>query len=177
MGKRKNKGNFKKNHEEVAEYKRFLANSTISPESTVPLENEMLRSSKELVNEEDSSNQDVPIKPKPARYKFFDWIKDNIFAAIITSIVLAASGLVIRHMVDLAVLNQRVSALEQQVESLVKDSATKEMMSLQLEKLEESINSNFTTSTGDIKIKLSEIEFEIEILRNSIEKSEKEVND
>lgn len=171
MGKRKNRGNLKKNREEVADYKRFLANSSISPESTVPGRNEMLMSSKELAEDEDSSSKDLPIKSKPLRYKFFDWLKENVFPVIITTVVVSVSGVVIKHMVDLAVLSQRVETLEKQVDSLVDDYVTQEILSLQLEKLEASINSDLTVSTSDIKLKLSEIEAEIEILKKDVEKN------
>lgn len=170
MGKRKNRGKLKKNWEEVADYKRFIANSSISPESTVPVKNEMLMSSKEFVDDEDSRSKDLPIKSKPLRYKFFDWIKENVFPVIITTIVVSVSGVAIKHMVDLAVLSQRVEALERQVDSLVDDYVTQEILSLQLDKLAASINSDLTVSTSDIKMKLAEIEAEIEILKNDVEK-------
>lgn len=170
MGKRKNRGNLKKNQEEVADYKRFIANSSISPESTVPVRNEMLISSKEFVDDEDSSSKNLPIKSKPLRYKFFDWVKENIFPVIITTAIVSVFGVVIGHMIDLAVLSQRVEALEKQVDSLVDDYVTQEILSLQLKNLEASINSDFTVSTSDIKLKLTEIEAEIKILKNDVEK-------
>ena len=160
MSKGKGKGPLKKNRSQLQQYKDFVSSSSYSPDSTIPSQNAMLIGSDEV----SSSNRDgelhgkESIKKTPFRYRFIDWIKANLFAAIITAIVVGVATTVIAHQVKIAVITQRIDYIESKIELIDAEDVEKDYLQLQLDLIKAEMSNDNTSSLNEINLKIKELE-------------------
>jgi len=167
-GHKKGKGQFKKTEAQRQGYKYFIANSLDSPDGTVPSQNAMLVGSDEI-NSNGRSEElygKETVKKTPFKYRFLDWIKANLFAAIITAVVIGIGTTVISHRVQIAVLSNQIEYIETEIENLKDDNVDKDSLSTQLELIKSDLNGNISLSFNDIKWQLKELEEKINNLEN-----------
>lgn len=169
--KSKGKRQLKKTPTEVKGYQNFIKESSYSPDSTVPVNNEFLQGSAEWGIHKEELDAPEKIKRTPAKYRFADWIKNNIFPTIITTIVVAIGSAVITHYVNIAVINQKIEHLENQVEQIEDDTVDKELLNSKLSEIESKLDSSYSLTLNDIKWQLKQLEEKISGL-SSVSKSE-----
>lgn len=165
MGK-KNRHNkqYKKTPADVKNYQNFINNSTDSPDSTIPVNNEYLQGSAELNSFDEELNTTSNIKKTPLKYRFMDWLKNNIFPTIITTIVIAIATATITHQVNIAVINQKIEYLETQVQQLKDGTVEKELLNSKLSEIEIKIKSSHSLELNDIKWQLKQLEDDVKEL-------------
>lgn len=158
------KRQLKKTRTEINSYQNFIKESSYSPDSTIPVNNEFLQGSAEwgIYNEE----LDAPkkIRKTPAKYRFTDWIKSNVFPTIITTIVIAIGGTVITHYVNIAVINQKIVHLENRVQQIEDSTVDKELLNSKLSEIESKLDSSYSLTLNDIKWQLKQLEEKISSL-------------
>lgn len=163
MGKKKS-GKFKKTQKEAQKYRDFLANSSFSPEDTVPVQNEMLQGSMEYDIEDEKINSSEKIRKTPFKYRVGDWFKKNIFPTIITTVIIAIGSAVVAHQVNLAVINKQIEYIEKRIEQIDTDFVEKDVLDLELKQIISDIDSSYSLTFNDIKWQLKEIEEKINSL-------------
>ncbi|MBQ3497652.1 MAG: hypothetical protein IJA87_00845 [Clostridia bacterium] len=163
MSRKRKKGNLKKNNSQLKEYNNFIMNSSFSPNSTIPITNNMLLGTAEFEDDNGELESSKEIKKTPLKYKAIDWLKQNIFPTIITTIVVAIGSTVLAHQISIAVVNEKIDNIKNKIEELEENSVNKEIFSLQLEDIEKNINSSYSITLNDIK-------WQIKILEEKIEK-------
>ncbi len=161
---KKKKGNFKKTPNQAQEYRDFIINSSYSPEGTVPVSNEMLQGSADRGFDEGKLESSDNIRRTPFRYRVGDWIKKNVFPAIIATILIAIGTAVIMHQVNLAVVNKQIEYIEKQLEQIDNDYVGKEEIQLRINEISSNIDSKLSITLNDIKWQLKEIEKQIDKL-------------
>ena len=117
MGK-KRKGKFAKSQAERHAYRNYVEKSNFAIMDTTPSNDGMLIGSDEVITSAEDFHSNDKIKKTPVKYRIIDFFKKNIFASILAAIIVAAAGTVIKHEVNLAVLTQRVSSIEHEIELL-----------------------------------------------------------
>lgn len=169
-GKRKG-GNYKKTPKQSQEYNSFIANSTYSPDATMPDANKMLSGTAEIYGQQEAEIERAdPIKKKSLKYRFWDWIKEHIFPTIITTVVIAIGTVLISHMVQIAVIEQKIEYLDEQIDMLSSETVDKEVLELQLDSLKKELESSSSLTLNDIKWQIKMLEEKI----NSLQPSESE---
>ncbi len=160
MSKGKGKRPIKKNRSQLQHYKDFVSSSSYSPDSTIPSQNVMLVGSDEVF----SSNRDgelhgkESIRKTPFRYRFIDWIKANLFAAIITAIVIGVATTVVTHIVKIAVITQRIDYIESKIEQIDDEDVEKDYLQIQLDLIKTEIENENNGSLNEINMKMKDIE-------------------
>lgn len=162
----------KKKTSDAKEYRNFIENSSYSPDSTVPVSNEFLRGSAEWDSHSEELNSSAKIKKTPFKYRFTDWLKNNIFPTIITTVVIAIGTAVIAHQVNIAVINTKIEYIEKEISSLQDNSVDKEILSLKLSEIEAKLDSNHMISLNEIKWQLDELQEQIQDLRSDANEKE-----
>jgi len=157
------KGQFKKSIAQQQQYKDFIANCSGRYEGTVPSTNDLLVGSDEYKEHIDSPiSAGEEIKRTPIRYQIWDWLKKNIVPTIIGAIVVAIGTTVIAHKVKIAVIQQRIDYLENQIQTMQSDNATKEYLAFQLDSIKMEFSNEIALKGNDIDWRLKNIEQWIE---------------
>ncbi len=159
---KKRKGNYKKTPAQLQGYRDFISNASFSPPGTVPVNNEMLQGSAEYRYDEGKLDSSDNIKRTPFRYRFADWLKKNIYPAIITAIITAIGTAVISHQVNLAVVNKQIEYIENRLEQIESDYVGKDALQLRINEIASNIDSSYSITLNDIKWQLKEIEEELD---------------
>ena len=172
MGKHK-KGNYKKTPAELRAYKNFIDHSTYNPESTIPVQNEMLQGSSEYGRCDGKIDSSNNIKKAPLRYRIGDWLKKNIFPVLISTVLIAIASAVIAHQVNIAVINKQIEYIEKRIEQLDSNSVDREVLDLKLREITTQLDSSYSITFNDIKWELKELEEKV----NSIDGADKDTED
>ncbi len=159
---KKKKGSHKKSTAEYQDYRNFITNSVYSPESTIPVHNEMLQGSSEYSNNDEEINSSDNIKKTPIKYRISDWIRKNVFPTIITTLCIAIGSAVIAHQVNISVINKQIEYIEKKIEQIDSDTVEKEVLDLKLQEIVTEMNSSFSISFNDVKWQLKELEEKID---------------
>lgn len=166
-GKKKG-GNYKKTPKQSHEYNSFIVNSTYSSDATMPDANKMLSGTAEIYGQQEAEIEHTdPIKKKPLKYRFWDWVKEHIFPTIITTLVIAIGSVLIDHMVQMAVIEQKIEYLGEQIDMLSSDTVDKEVLELQLYSLKKEMESSSSLTFNDIKWQIKILEEKINALQQS----------
>lgn len=166
--KKKNSGNYKKTPDQAHAYNSFIAKSLYSPDATMPDANKMLSGTAEILGQREAEIDRVdPIKKTPFKYRFWDWVKEHIFPTIITTVVIAIGSVLISHMIQMAVIEQRIDYLDKQIEMISNETVDKELLELQLESLKKEIDSSSSLTLNDIKWKIKILEDKISSLQQT----------
>lgn len=124
------------------------------------MNNEMLVGSNEL--QRSSYGEDLhakeEIKKTPFKYRFIDWIKANLFAALITAVVLGVGSVVVSHMVKIAVIEQRIEYIEDKIETIEDDSVDKDFLESQLALIKAELSGGNDLSMNDVNWKIKQLE-------------------
>ena len=161
----KKKGNYKKTPAQLQKYREFISDPSFSPAGTVPVSNEMLQGSADYGYDEGNLESPDNIKRTPLKYRVGDWLKKNIFPAIISAILLAIGTAVISHQVNLAVVNKQIEFIDKRIEQLENDYVGKETLQLRINEIASNIDSTYSITLNDIKWQLKEIEEELDSLK------------
>lgn len=162
---RKRKGNYKKTPAQLQTYRDFVANSSVSPPGTVPVNNELLQGSAEYNTDEGKLDSSEKIKPTPLKYKLGDWFKKNVFPTIITTVVVAIGTAVITHQVNIAVINTKIEYIEKRLEQVESNNVEKDALQLKINEIVANLESTYSITFNDIKWQLKEIEKELDDIR------------
>ena len=164
--KKKKSGNYKKTPDQAHAYNSFIAKSPYSPDATMPDANKMLSGTGEISGQHEAEIDSVdPIKKTPFKYRFWDWVKEHIFPTIITTVVVAIGSVLISHMVQIAVIEQRIDYLDKQIEMISDETVDKELLELQLESLKKEMDSASSLTLNDIKWQIKILEDKINLLQ------------
>ena len=156
----------KKNNHAQEVYKKSIKLSMEGRDGTVPLDNDMLKGSDDIYSFKDSElHTKVGVRPKSIKYKLFDWLKRNVLAAIIIAAITGAAGAVITHSIQIAVINQRIDYLEEEVESLKDTTVSKSDLKYELLVFKNNVKDGSDISIDTINKKLTDIEKRIEALK------------
>lgn len=161
----KRKAPFKKTPQQYRDYQNFIAESSYNPSATLPINNNMLIGSSDMNNNSDDISSTEPVKRTPVKYKAADWIKKNIFPAIMTAIIIAIGSGVINLSINFAVINEQISNLEKQMDKLDSSSVTIEILNSKLEKAKAEFESANLLTAKDLEWEIKEIKDEIEKLQ------------
>ena len=104
------------------------------------------------------------IKKTPFRYRFLDWIKANLFAAIITAIVVGVATTVVAHKVKIAVITQRIDYIESKIELIDDEDVEKDYLQLQIDLIKAEMTNDSNSSLSDINLKMKDIETRLSAL-------------
>ena len=166
MSRGKNKrGQFKKTPQESHAYQHFIAESSYNPDATLPVNNSMLVGSSDVGDNFDEIAPSAPIKRTPPKYILLDWLKKNIFPAIITTIVIAIGTAVFTHSISIAVMKEQISSIEKEIATLEETCVSVDTLDLKLKNIKTELDSTTLLSLNDIEWKIKEIEKEIEKLQ------------
>ncbi|MBO4818860.1 MAG: hypothetical protein J5528_01865 [Firmicutes bacterium] len=160
MGKNKRKGPLKKTQTELQNYKEFISSSSSSLDSTVPSQNTMLVGSDEVW----SNNRDKElygqeaVKKTPLKYRVLDWIKANLFAAVISAVIIGIATTVITHKVSIAIITQRIEYLDKKIDSIDEENVEKEYLQIQLELIKTEITYDNNSTLNELNWRLKDIE-------------------
>lgn len=167
--KNKKKGsNFKKNPAQVHAYSSFIANSSYSPDATMPDANKMLLGTAEIHGQQEAEiEQNDPIRKKSVKYRIGDWIKEHIFPTIITTIIIAIGTVLISHTIQLAVMEQKIEYLDEQIDALSSEAVDKDELELQLESLKKELENSSALALNDIKWQIKILEDKINSMQTS----------
>lgn len=166
--KRHKSGNYKKMPNQTHAYNSFIANSTYSPDATMPDANKMLSGTAEISGRnEDQIDSVDPIKKTPFKYRFLDWVKEHIFPTIMTTVVVAIGSVLISHKVQIAVIDQRIVYLDKQIEMISSETVDKELLELQLEALKKEVDSSSSLALNDIKWQIKILEEKIYLVQQA----------
>ena len=161
----------KKSESEVQAYKQGVKSGSMLLDSTIGMRNNNLTGSAEIHEEmpQDSFTQETKI-PIALRAKRF--IKNHIFESILSvilSIVLAVGGWCAKTLIDLkieyAVCENRLSAIEKDIDKLNTDQVTREILNLQLDALSQELNTSSILQTTELNNRIDLLECQIELLQ------------
>ena len=163
---KKKSGNYKKTPDQAHAYNSFIANSPYSPDATMPDTNKMLSGTAEILGQCEAEIVSLePIKKTPLKYRLWDWVKEHIFPTIITTVVIAIGSVLISHMIQMAVIEQRIDYLDKQIETISSETVNKELLELQLESLKKEMESSSSLTLNDIKWQIKILEDKINLLQ------------
>ena len=155
--RRKHRINYKKNNNQIINYRNFISDSFYSPQGTVAADNKMLEGSGEFMDDEAFLCHEET-KKTSLKYKLSDWIKNNIFPSIIVAIIIGIGGWVINHAISIAMINQRLEYIQTAIDDMKENAVDKENLSLKLDELKTNTNYNFSLQLNEIKWQIKEIE-------------------
>lgn len=164
MGKRR--PGVKKTRAEVQQYKDFITKSPYTPEGTTPQTNSMLQGSSEYSDERGSLHGQEDVLKTPLRYRIWDWIRKNLLAEIVITIIVAIGTATISHKVKLAVVEQRLEYVEKQIDLMDEKSVNKDYLESQIELIKTDLIGTNKLNLNDIEWKLRDIEKRIENIEN-----------
>lgn len=164
----KDKTGRKKTRKEVSEYKNYVKHDVHDQQGTVTIDNDNLRGS----NEMDRSSVLATNEPIiPLHYRIKKFIKNHTFESIIVTLLCAffmwGAKTVLDLKVDVAVIQTRLGHLEEQVDGLDADSATREIIDLQIEAVKKDLSNTFGLEIAQIESQLDLIEQQIEYIEKS----------
>ena len=162
---RKRTGNFKKTPAQLQQYREFISNPSISPAGTVPVSNEMLQGSADYGCNEGKLESSSNVRRTPFKYRLIDWLKKNIFPAIIIALLTAIGAAVFQHHVNQAVVNKQIEYLDKRIEQLESDYVGKETLQLKINEIATNIDSSYSITFNDFKWQLKEIEEELDKMK------------
>lgn len=160
MSRNKRNGPLKKTQSELKQYKESVSSSSYSLDSTVPSQNTMLVGSDEVgLNKRDEEiHGQEAIKKTPLKYRALDWIKANLFAAIISAVIIGMATTVIAHKVSIAIITQRIEYIEKKIESIDEEDVEKEYLQIQLELIKTEITYDNNGTLNELNWRLRDIE-------------------
>lgn len=158
--KRKSNGSFKKTSQQAHQYNQQINSSKSSPDGTVPINSDMLSSSRDVYVPNVLEVNDK-IQPAPFSLKVKDWIKRNLFASIISAALIAAVGVVVTHSIEIAVIDQKLNMINQQIEKIDSGSVDIETLNLQLENIKSKWEYSYSLDYKDIEWKIKELDEKI----------------
>ena len=166
---KQHKGNYRKTPAEVQGYRDFVMNSQFSASETVPSQNEMLIGSGEILPEKGELEKQQKVLKTPLKYRILDWLKANVFPVIITTAIIGVASATISHLVKIAVLTQRVDALEKQVQSIDCNYIDKDYLQLQVDNVKLELSGHTDSAISDITWHIKSIENRISSIMESIQ--------
>lgn len=157
----------RKTQAEVRQYKDFIAKSSYSPEGTTPQTNSMLQGSGEYSDERGNLHGQEDVLKTPLRYRIWDWIRKNLIAEIIVTVIIAIGTATISHTVKIAVIEQRLEYVEKQIDLIDERAVNKDYLESQVELIK-------TDLSGTNKLNLNDIEWKLKDIEKRLEDIEKE---
>lgn len=162
---KKRKGNYKKSPAQLHDYRSFVSNSPDCPSGTIPTSNEMLQGSADYGYEQGKLEPPGRVKRTPLKYRVLDWLKENVFAAIVVAILTAIGAAVFSHQIQLAVINKQIEYIDMRIERIEEDYVGKEILQLRMKEIKSDLESSYLVAFNDIKWQLDEIEDELQTLK------------
>ena len=113
-------------------------------------------------------------KPKASLwYKFKKLVREHVFETVISIITAIIIGIgtwygatLIQMKIDVAVLDARLSVLEDQIGDLSVNTVTKEIFELQVEAIKKELTSDSALRNTEIEAQIALLEQQIEFIRN-----------
>ena len=164
----------KKTKQQIKAYKRVLNESPVKSQDTTETNvNPALVGSDEYGYGKDdiNSSSSEEVAPVPLKLAVKDWIKEHSVEVIITSIIVPFSIWMVTSILNLQgdrrVEEYRLEQIEANIESMDDDFVGKEILSLQLEALEQRIDD---MNIEELEERITLLEKEIAIINSELER-------